>query len=47
MTDGSQWLCAVTIDLGNVFAGFGAGGHARTEDLTITNCLRYQLRHTG
>ncbi len=26
---------------------FGAGGRARTDDLTITNRLRYQLRHTG
>ena len=24
-----------------------AGGRARTDDLTITNRLRYQLRHTG
>jgi len=25
----------------------GAGGRTRTDDLTITNRLRYQLRHTG
>jgi hypothetical protein len=25
----------------------GAGGRTRTDDLTITNRLRFQLRHTG